>query len=147
MMVRTITSCDLPQPLPVNITNLEQVTFGVTEFEASSRFWTDFGLKPAAVEDPSARRFTAQDGSCVELRKLDDPSLPATYEAGATLREATFGVRSDQDLAALARELGRDREIRADGDRDAAAAPPGAFGPLDPRGAYPSTRGRPRAQR
>jgi catechol 2,3-dioxygenase-like lactoylglutathione lyase family enzyme len=94
---------------------LEKITLNAMEQE-DTRFWTDFGLKPAAVEDPSARRFTAQDGSCVELRKLDDPSLPATYEAGATLREATFGVRSDQDLAALARELGRDREIRADGE-------------------------------
>lgn len=96
----------------MNITNLDSVTFGIHDLEKSQRFWRDFGL----AEDETGRRFSAQDGSTVVLRDIDDPSLPAAIEAGSTLREATFGVASRADLDAISAELARDRKVHEDTD-------------------------------
>ncbi len=98
----------------MSITNLDSVTFGITDFETCKRFWTDFGL--AESESNGESVFTCRNGSTVVLRAADDPALPAAIEPGATLREATFGVRSAADLVAIAAELGKDREVRTDAD-------------------------------
>jgi hypothetical protein len=45
----------------------------------------------------------------VVLRSADDPNLPDPIEPGATQREATFGVRAQADLDAIAAELDRSR--------------------------------------
>jgi len=99
----------------MSVTNLEKVCYGVADMDASVRFWTDFGLAPVESADGVAR-FTAQDGSTVELRALDDPALPPSVERPATMREATFGVGSSDDLAAIAAELGRDRKVVEDAE-------------------------------
>jgi catechol 2,3-dioxygenase-like lactoylglutathione lyase family enzyme len=106
------------------VTNLESVTFGVADLPVCRRFWTDFGL--VETGDPGRSSFACRDGSSVELRMADDPSLPPPLEPGATLREATFGVRSESDLRAIAAELGTDREVRED--------PDGTVHALDPLG-------------
>src|SRR5262245_28891916 len=96
----------------MSITNLEVVTFGVTDVETCRRFWKDFGLE----EQPGDAGFTCQDGSSVAVRRADDPSLPPAIEAGSTLREATFGVRTAADLARIAGELAKDRAVTEDVD-------------------------------
>jgi catechol 2,3-dioxygenase-like lactoylglutathione lyase family enzyme len=98
----------------MNITNLDSATFGITDLAACRRFWTDFGLIES-VRD-GATVFSCKNGSTVELRSADDASLPAAMEAGATLREATFGVQSRDDLRAIATELGKDRSVREDAE-------------------------------
>ena len=96
----------------MSITNLEKVTFGVEDMETSKRFWTDFGLAP--VEANGDLSFAAQDGSTVELLQIDDQRLPPPVEPGSTVREVTFGVGTGAELAALAAELTRDREVAQD---------------------------------
>jgi catechol 2,3-dioxygenase-like lactoylglutathione lyase family enzyme len=98
----------------MNVTNLEAVTFGVNDMESCRRFWNDFGLMEAA--DGRGASFTCANGAAVVLRALADPALPPAVEPGATLRESTFGVRSARDLAAIAAELAKDRDVREDAD-------------------------------
>ncbi len=98
----------------MNVTNLEQVTFGVTDLEACRRFWRDFGLTEA--RQPTGSVFSCRDGSAVVVRRSDDPELPPAIEPGSTLRESTFGVRSARDLAAIGAELAKDREVTEDAD-------------------------------
>src|SRR5215471_11970751 len=98
----------------MNVTNLEQVTFGVADLDACRRFWTDFGL--AESRQPEGSVFSCRDGSSIALRRIDDPSLPPAIERGPTSRESTFGVRAASDLAAIAAELTKDRDVVADAD-------------------------------
>jgi catechol 2,3-dioxygenase-like lactoylglutathione lyase family enzyme len=109
----------------MNVTNLEAVTFGVSDLELCRRFWNDFGLAESAEPDGSI--FSCRDGSTVILRRIDDPSLPPANEPGATLRETTFGVRSPEDLEAIARELAKDREVARDRDGTIHAIDPLGF--------------------
>ena len=84
------------------ITNIEVVTYGVQDIEASCRFWSDFGL---AQDSKDPRVFTAQDGSTVVIRSKDDSQLPPTSESGSTLRHVTYGVDSAETLVELERVL------------------------------------------
>lgn len=99
----------------MNVTNLESVTYGVAEFEPSTRFWTDFGLRRDDLGD-GAIGFSAADGSGIVLRSGDDPALPPAAAPDAAVREVTFGVRGAEDLAAIAREMAGDREVLEDAD-------------------------------
>jgi catechol 2,3-dioxygenase-like lactoylglutathione lyase family enzyme len=94
----------------MSVTNIEVMTYGVDDIEASRRFWRDFGLEPS----DDSNLWSAADGSAVLLRHLDDPLLPPTIESGSTLREVTFGVDSQASLDAIAAELARDREVSID---------------------------------
>jgi catechol 2,3-dioxygenase-like lactoylglutathione lyase family enzyme len=98
----------------MNVTNLDSVTFGVTDLTSCTRFWTDFGLTRSDAD--GATVFSCQNGSTVVLRSAEDPILPAPMEPGATQREAVFGVRSPDDLRAIAAELGHDRPVHIDGE-------------------------------
>ena len=109
----------------MNITNLDCATFGITDLDACRKFWTDFGLLETTVGD--AMIFTCKNGGMVELKRADDPTLPAPIEPGATQREATFGVKSTADLKAIAAELERDRPVRIDDDGTVHATDPLGF--------------------
>ncbi len=100
----------------MSITNLEKVTFGVTDMNESVRFWTDFGLAREPDAADGVERFNAQDGSGIELRDATDPALPAAIEDAPTIREATFGVESQTALDAIADELRTDRSLTTDSE-------------------------------
>ena len=109
----------------MNVTNLDSATFGVTDLATCRRFWTDFGLVESHVD--GATIFTCQNGSTVVLRSADDPQLPDPIEPGATQREATFGVKSQADLDAIAAELERDQPVKIDDDGTVHARDPLGF--------------------
>jgi catechol 2,3-dioxygenase-like lactoylglutathione lyase family enzyme len=111
----------------MNVTNLDSVTFGITDLAACRRFWTDFGLEESTAAD-GATVFSCMNGSSVVLRDIDDPKLPAPNEPGATQREAVFGVESAADLTAIASELERDRLVQVDSDGTVHARDPLGFG-------------------
>ena len=110
----------------MNVTNLDSVTFGVTDLDACRRFWTDFGLVES--QEDGATVFSCRNGSSVVLRSAEDPALPPPIEPGATQREATFGVRSPADVTAIARELERDRPVRIDAEGTLHTIDPLGFG-------------------
>jgi catechol 2,3-dioxygenase-like lactoylglutathione lyase family enzyme len=99
----------------MNITNLDSVTYGVAELSEAKRFWTDFGVT-LLDEDERRLLFCTREQTTVEVRLAGDPSLPPPIEPGPAVRESTFGVRSDDDLEVIARELAKDRKVRAGSD-------------------------------
>ena len=92
------------------IVGLERVVFGVDDMATAKRFWTDFGLTPAAEEDGSALFATAEN-TMVEVRRADDPSIPAGLVPGNTAREVIWGAETQRDVDAIAEELAKDREV------------------------------------
>lgn len=94
----------------MGVTNIEVMTYGVDDLDASRTFWRDFGLEPSA----DLNTWSAADGSAVMLRRSDDPALPPTREGGSTLREVMFGVDTRASLEAIAAELSRDRDVSSD---------------------------------
>lgn len=109
----------------MNVTNLDSLVFGIEDFDSCRRFWRDFGLTESV--DEGSVSFSAQDGSGVVLRRMDDAQLPAAVEPGATLRETIFGVRAQSDLDAIAAELDRDRPVTVDRDGTVHAIDPLGF--------------------
>ena len=99
----------------MNVTTLDAVTYGVPDLATAKRFWTDFGLALVA-EDAGRLLFSSLDQSTVEVKIASDPSLPPAIEDGPGVREATFGVKAQADLDAIASELSKDREIEIDAD-------------------------------
>ena len=110
-------------------TGIEKVTYGVKDLETAKKFWTDFGLTPAKANGGPAT-FTAQNGATIEVRAADDPGLaPAVgKDVDATVREATFGVKTKEDLAKLAANLSADRDVREDADGTIHTTDPLGFG-------------------
>ncbi|MDT0510260.1 VOC family protein [Novosphingobium sp. MMS21-SN21R] len=99
----------------MNITGPESLVMGVDDLEASRLFLKLYGLSELEHGARGAS-FEALDGSGVELRLLDDPSLPLANVRGPTLRASVWGVKGQADLDALADELARDRQVKwADG--------------------------------
>jgi catechol 2,3-dioxygenase-like lactoylglutathione lyase family enzyme len=99
----------------MNVTGLDSVTYGVTDLGEAKRFWNDFGL--VLLEETADRLlFRSLDQSTVEVKLYGDSSLPPAIEAGPGVREAIFGVRSSDDLEAIAKELSRDRDVTTDHD-------------------------------
>ena len=111
----------------MNVTTLDAVTYGVTDLPTAKRFWTDFGL--SLVEESKDRLvFRSLDDSNVEVKLAGDPSLPPAFETGPGVRESIFGVRSKEDIQALAAELSKDREVRQDADGTIHAVDPLGIG-------------------
>jgi catechol 2,3-dioxygenase-like lactoylglutathione lyase family enzyme len=99
----------------MNVTGLDSVTYGVPDLAEAKRFWTDFGLF-LSEETPTRLLFSSLDQSTVVVKLHSDASLPPAIESGPGVREAIFGVRSADDLKAIANELSRDREVTSDPD-------------------------------
>ena len=110
-------------------TGIEKVTYGVTDLDKAKAFWTDFGLTPVENAD-GHMEFGARNGASVVIRAADDPSLPPPVGADvdATVREAMFGVKSKDDLQALAAALSRDGDVREDADGSIHSVDPVGFG-------------------
>lgn len=94
----------------MNITGPENLIMGVEDLAEARRFLKIYGLREL---DHGAKGATyeALDGSGVDLRLLDDPSLPAANVRGPTLRAAVWGVKDKSDLDAIAEELSKDRKV------------------------------------
>lgn len=110
----------------MRVTNLDAMSYGVRDLDKSRRFWTDFGLAPAAAGDGETV-FEAQDGSSVVLRRADDPALPPPAYPGETLREVIFGVAGREDLREIAAEIERDRAVDVADDGSVHLTDPAGF--------------------
>lgn len=95
----------------MNITGPESLLMGVEDLAECRRFLDLYGLRELDHGEKGAT-FEALDGSGVELRLADDPSLPPANVRGPTLRAAIWGVKDKSDLDAIADELSKDRQVR-----------------------------------
>ena len=96
----------------MNIIGLDALVFAVDDLAGGAQYLRDYGLT-----DVGGGRFEAIDGTAIVLVDEKDPSLPAPPAPGCRLRRTVMGVASRADIAAIAAELRRDREVRelADG--------------------------------
>jgi catechol-2,3-dioxygenase len=86
--------------MPVSITGIDRVTFGVEDVAACRNFFLDFGL--TLVNEASAGLdFETLNGCEVRIRHKDDPSLPPAIEEGSTAREVIWSAVDDGDMNAL----------------------------------------------
>ena len=111
----------------MTITGIDAVTYGVADMAAGRQFFTDWGLK-RTKSGAAESRFETQDGSQVILRPRTAKSLPRAVQRGSTVREITWGVKSERDLKALERDLATDREVTIDKDGTLHTIDPMGFG-------------------
>ena len=91
----------------MNIIGPDALVFGVDDVAACAQYLTDYGLEPAGDGC-----FEALDGTAIVLRHKDDAALPPGLGTASMLRKTVYGVADAQALAAIAAELGRDRDVR-----------------------------------
>lgn len=97
----------------MTVMRVERVVYGVSDLEECVRFFEDFGLERVG----SSARLVTQTGQVVDLRPMDDASLPPAVEGGPTIREIVWDVDSSGALGELAAELSSDRPVAtADGE-------------------------------
>lgn len=102
----------------MQIVGIEEYEFGVEDMAACARFVTDFGLSPVTAGETvdGATSMQTLNGARVTLYPLDDPRLPAAFEAGSTLRRMTWAVASSQALEHLAVTLANEPGFARDAD-------------------------------
>ena len=86
------------------IAGIDAITYSTERWDDARRFFADWGLKCLA-DGPAAMDWETLSGALVRVRRPDDPALPPPMESGPTLREVTWGVDSEADLAMLAVRL------------------------------------------
>lgn len=94
----------------MNITGLETLVFGVDDLVACRQYLIDYGL-----DETTAGRFEALDGTAVVLRAKDDATLPPAMGTASMLRETVYGVADAATLDAIEAELKRDRPVQRAG--------------------------------
>ncbi len=92
------------------ILRIESIVYGVDDVESCTRFFADAGFEKLQAS-PGGALFRTPVNQHVELRRLDDPSLPPPTEAGSGIREIVWGVDTPEGLEAIRRELSQDREV------------------------------------
>lgn len=91
----------------MNIIGPDTLIFGVDNVADCEQFLTDYGLISVGNG-----RFEGLDGTGVEIRDENDPSLPAPLETGSRIRKTVYGVADQATVDAIAEELGKDREVK-----------------------------------
>jgi catechol 2,3-dioxygenase-like lactoylglutathione lyase family enzyme len=94
---------------------IDTVVFGAPDLKHARRFFADWGLKKIA-DSASGLVFETGIGSQIVVRPEGAKTLRPRLEGGSNFREVIFGVPSRKDLAALANDLARDREVATDSD-------------------------------
>ena len=96
----------------MTVQRVETLVYGVEkEYMADGiRFYEDFGLG-VVEKGKNGAVFKTRENQHIVVKPADDPSLPATFETGSTVRETVFGVDSQDALDAIGAEISKDREV------------------------------------
>ena len=97
----------------MTILRIEELTYGVDKLDECIEFLERWGLEKESA-DASGAIFKTLENQVIQLRLIDDPSLPPTYEEGPTLREVMWGVDNQAALDEIEAELNKDREVTKD---------------------------------
>ncbi|PZQ24503.1 MAG: bleomycin resistance protein [Sphingopyxis macrogoltabida] len=111
--------------MPIN--GIDAVYFGVEDIEKATQFFVDFGLEKVQ-ESATQTSLETRDGGTVEIRAVDDASLPKAVTSGPTIREIVWGVEDEEALETIAAELSRDRAVERDADNGVHTTDDGGFG-------------------
>lgn len=91
----------------MNIIGPDKLVFGVDDVTACQQFALDYGL---TQQDET--NFIALDGTGIEIRDKEDPSLPNALSTGSMLRKTVYGVADQQTIDAIEKELSKDRDVK-----------------------------------
>lgn len=91
----------------MNIIGPDKIVFGVDDVATCQQFVIDYGL----VQQDDVN-FVALDGTGIEIRHVDDPSLPAALPTSTMLRKTVYGVADQATVDAIHAELSKDREVK-----------------------------------
>jgi catechol 2,3-dioxygenase-like lactoylglutathione lyase family enzyme len=97
------------------INGIHTVLYGVDDVALCTRYFEDFGL-PLFESREGHAEFVLDEGSHVILRHIGDPIIPKSKLVGTGVHEVIWGVNTEEGLARLLKDLGRDRAIRIDED-------------------------------
>lgn len=106
-----MTISTIARGVDVRINGIASLVYGVDDVSESTRFFSDFGLHLETASEAESL-FRLPDGASVVLRHQDDPDLAPTTMIGSGVRRVIWGLESREALDALARDLGRDHELR-----------------------------------
>lgn len=95
----------------MNIIGPDLLVFGVDDVPACHEFLTAYGLMAQTYSPQTGGVYHALDGTGLEIRRRDDPSLPTALKTGSMLRLTVLGVTDQAALEEVATELGRDRQV------------------------------------
>ena len=87
------------------------LVFGVDDVPAVHEFLTAYGLEPHDYSPEKGGLFLSLDGTGLDIRRRDDPSLPPALKTGNMLRMQVIGVVDQAALDAVADNLSSDRQV------------------------------------
>lgn len=91
----------------MNIIGPDKIVFGVDDLATCQQFVIDYGLT-----QQDDYNYIALDGTGIEIRQMDDPSLPAALPTSTMLRKTIYGVADQATVDAIHAELSKDREVK-----------------------------------
>ena len=89
------------QNMNQQIEGIDAITYSTEAWDEAAKFFADWGLKNISHTD-TLQEWETLNGARVNVRRTGDATLPLPIEAGPTLREVVWGVRTDAQLDALA---------------------------------------------
>jgi catechol 2,3-dioxygenase-like lactoylglutathione lyase family enzyme len=99
----------------MDFVGIDSVVFGAPDLKLARKLFTDWGLKKIA-DSAAGVVFETGGGGQVVVRPERAKSLRPRLDGGSQFRELVFGVATRGQLAAVAAELRRDREVGIDED-------------------------------
>lgn len=109
------------------ITGIDGLVYGVKDMAQARRFYTDAGLTKTK-SSRTATTFETVSGARVVVRPQDAKGLPPAIQRGPTVREVVWRVSSKRHLAAIGKELARDRDVHEDSEGVLHAVDPAGIG-------------------
>ena len=111
----------------MTIIGMDTVVYGVEDLAKAREFFGDWGLKKLSGSKLGTNYETLQ-GTRVVVKQASAKGLAPTDRKGSTVREVIWGVKTKRDLAAIARELAKDRDVTEDKDGVIHSMDPNGFG-------------------
>jgi catechol 2,3-dioxygenase-like lactoylglutathione lyase family enzyme len=94
---------------------IDAVIFGAKDMAQARKLFADFGL--AKKTDTKSRLvFATEIGSEIIIRPSNAKDLPPPISVDSEFREVIWGVKTPKDVARIAKDLARDRDVREDSD-------------------------------
>lgn len=94
---------------------IDAAVFGARDMRQARKLFADFGLTKKH-DTPTRLVFATEIGSEIVIRPSSAKDLPPPINPASEFREVVWGVRSARDVARIAAELARDRDVREDRD-------------------------------
>ncbi|NBC34983.1 hypothetical protein GTZ99_00245 [Novosphingobium sp. FSY-8] len=98
------------------ITGIRRLVFKVEDLAFTTKFFTDYGLRPLEA-DAAAARFETANGAQVRLLPTGHADLPqGSAQTGIGVHECVWAVDTQESMDRLCADLSRDHELTRDAE-------------------------------